>query len=76
MQVELPHHIRLILQEIELATKNAEIHTYSFWEIHKWYKSVDIDVSKDKSMVAILQHGGTIICKLSSKTNPKNCPTP
>ena len=63
MQVELPHHVRLIPQEIESAMRNAGIHANSLLEVRRMYNAVGIDVSKSKSTVAVLQPGGTVIRK-------------
>ena len=63
MQVELPHHVRLIPQEIESALRNAGIHANSLLEVRRMYNAVGIDVSKGKSTIAVLQPGGTVIRK-------------
>ena len=64
MQVELPHHVRLIPQEIESAMRNAGIHANSLFRRYiRMYNAVGIDVSKGKSTVAVLQPGGTVIRK-------------
>ena len=43
--------------------RNAGIHANSPLEVHRMYNAVGIDVSKNKSTIAILQPGGTIIRK-------------
>ena len=43
--------------------RNAGIHANSLLEIRRMYNAVGIDISKGKSIIAVLQPGGTVIRK-------------
>ena len=63
MQDGLPPHVRVIPQEIESAIDNRWYHAILSFGSTTMLNAVDIDVSKGKSTVTVLQPGGVSLKK-------------